>query len=40
MDKQNLANTMRVYDEYEKRFIDARMKKEFYVRNNRVSVLF
>lgn len=31
MDNQTLTNTMRVYDEYEKRFADARMKKEFYI---------
>ena len=30
MDKQKWSDTMRVYDEYEKRFAEARLKKEFY----------
>ena len=30
MDKQKWSDTMRVYDEYEKRFAEARLKKDFY----------
>lgn len=31
MDKQKQINTMRAYDEYEKRFAETRLQKEFYV---------
>ena len=35
MENQKWLNTMRVYDEYEKRFAKARIKKEFYIPTSR-----